>query len=269
MPHPQCPALGIPQRPLQALLLAPLKPSYGALWVRPREAEPGRLGGLAKISVLGQMGGQGGHEPGRLASLPTVSVSVVCPSLPQPSLLSRLSSVPSLLALSRQALARLVPSSLPAVLRSHHSPAAGGVGRGSSPPSPGHAGPYLPLLRGLGACAGGPSLTHWSLVSVYLQRTHSRPTTQSFKSTRPPPRRAQPPPPEASAEPVRSALPARCRAWPRATQRPALPRVSAAASWAYPPCTLPSVLVGGLHYTLGTVGSVWRQLGRALLTRGG
>lgn len=85
MPHPQCPALGIPQRPLHALLLAPLKPSYSALRVRPREGEPGRLGGLAKISVLGQMGGQGGREPGCLVSLPTVSLSVRL-SVPAPAL---------------------------------------------------------------------------------------------------------------------------------------------------------------------------------------
>lgn len=136
----------------------------------------------------------------------------------------------------------MVPPSLPAVLRCHRSPAGGGVGHGSSPPCPGHAGPYLLLLRGPRGWAGGLLLPR-SPVPVHLQQTHSRPTTQSFKSTRPPPRQAQHPPPEASAEPVRSALPARCRAWPRATQRPALPRVSAAVA-----CL--SVVAGGLHYAL-------------------
>nr|XP_033692664.1 membrane-associated phosphatidylinositol transfer protein 2 isoform X6 [Tursiops truncatus] len=60
--------------------------------------------------------------------------------------------------------------------------------------------------------------------SGWTQQMHSRPTTRSSKSTRPPPRPAQPPLPEVSAGPARSASPARCRAWLRATRRPALPR---------------------------------------------
>lgn len=108
-----------------------------------------------------------------------------------------------------------------------------------------------PTAQGAGGGGGGAELEEEclsyplaSLVPVHPQRTHSRPTAQSFKSTQPPPRPAQPPPPEASAEPVRSALPARCQAWPRATQHPALPRVSAAAPRACAPWALPSVIAG-------------------------
>ncbi|XP_049553678.1 membrane-associated phosphatidylinositol transfer protein 2 isoform X3 [Orcinus orca] len=69
-----------------------------------------------------------------------------------------------------------------------------------------------------GSCSRAP-------FSGWTQQMHSRPTTRSSKSTRPPPRPAQPPLPEVSAGPARSASPARCRAWLRATRRPALPRV--------------------------------------------
>lgn len=65
---------------------------------------------------------------------------------------------------------------------------------------------------------------------VHLQQMHSRLTTWSSKSTRPPRHPARRPPAAASAEPARSASPARCRAWPRAARRPASPRVSAAPS---------------------------------------
>lgn len=89
------------------------------------------------------------------------------------------------------------------------------------------AGLSLPLLGDLGS--GSASLT-WTFVPALPpppQRMHSRPTTQSSKST-PPPRRLAPPlPAVVSAEPVRSALPARCPAWPRTAQHLALPRVSA------------------------------------------
>ncbi|KAL4684549.1 hypothetical protein H8959_022243 [Pygathrix nigripes] len=62
----------------------------------------------------------------------------------------------------------------------------------------------------------------------------SRPTMWPSKSMPPPPRPALPLPVVASAEPVRSASPARCQAWPRATQ---------ASSIAQSECTRPLTLL--------------------------
>lgn len=244
LPHPQCPALGAPGRPLGPLLQVPLKPSCRGPRVTPGRAEPGRLGGLDEIRscVLGKKRGQGGLEPGRLASLPVVCLCrSVCPSLP------RLRTLPCQPRAVRPRHAWACPHcqscsdatvrlqweglALPAQPRAHRA--------------------LPPTAQGAGGGGGGAELEEEclsyplaSLVPVHPQRTHSRPTAQSFKSTQPPPRPAQPPPPEASAEPVRSALPARCRAWPRATRHPALPRVSAAAPRACAPWALPSVIAG-------------------------
>lgn len=128
--------------------------------------------------------------------------------------------------------------------------------------------------------AGGPGWARppypRSLVPVHLQQMHSRPTTRSSKSTRPPPRPAQPPLPEVSAGPARSASPARCRAWLRATRRPALPRVSAAVPGLPSPsqqggCALsqPVSMAATVPVPQRTVCSVWRQLGWAPLASGG
>lgn len=66
-------------KPSQSPVISTPKPSCHGLWVRPGrapEAKKARLG-----QETGRVAGVG-REPGRLASLPTVSVLVVCPALP-------------------------------------------------------------------------------------------------------------------------------------------------------------------------------------------
>lgn len=172
-----------------------------------------------------------------LATLPPCPLCLcqsVCPPLPQPSLSPAL-ALPCPFTLSRQALARLGPSSLLAVLRCHRSFAAGGVSLAwhshhSGLPQPRSTLSPLSHCSGPGSQAGQGLSYPWVSGLLHLQQTPSRPITRSSKSTRPPPRPVRPPPPEVSAEPARSASPARCPAWPRATRHPALPRVSAAVS---------------------------------------
>lgn len=170
-----------------------------------------------------------------LAALPPCPLCLywsVCPALPQPSLLSASALSPALSTLSSRpwhAWARPVCqlcSDVP------DSSAAEGCWPCLAqlplwPTQPWHTlGTPARGSQGLG-WARPPY--PWSLVPVHLQQRHSRPTTRSSKSTRPPPHPAQPPAPEVSAGPARSASPARCQAWPRATRHPASPRVSAAA----------------------------------------
>ena len=217
-----------------------------------------------------------GREPGRLASLPTVSVLVVCPALPPalpslclssepcpldpeqagpgthgPILSASCAQMPPLLCSwgCWPCLAQLPRWPAPALAHTEH-PCSGVSG-------PGWARPPYP----------------WSLVPVHLQQRHSRPTTRSSKSTRPPPHPAQPPAPEVSAGPARSASPARCQAWLRATRHLASPRVSAAAlpthqSWGLCPV---AAGVNRAHYapqrTVGDYwgGCHWHLVGRDLL----
>lgn len=90
---------------------------------------------------------------------------------------------------------------------------------------------------------------------------HSRPTAQSSRSMQPPHHLKQPPPAVASAEPAKSALPARCLAWLRATRHLASPRVSTASC-----TTLPDTVVstGGILscHTWEGGGRWWHPAGR-------
>lgn len=137
--------------------------------------------------------GQGGQEPMPCFPTPCLCPSVH-PSLPSPSLPASARALRSQGPKPAAPWCTLAPASWP-----------------------------LPLLGDLGS---GLLLT-WTSVPFPPQRMCSRPTTQSSKSMQPPRHLAQPLLAAASAEPVRSALPVRCQGWPRATQHPALPRVSA------------------------------------------
>lgn len=109
----------------------------------------------------------------------------------------------------------------------------------------------LPLLGDLGSglLLPGP------LSLPPPQRMCSRPTTQSSKSMQLPRHPAQPLLAVASAEPVRSALPVRCQGWPRATQHPTLPRVSAV------PCASATDISAGDPGKRVVVVSVWQEVG--------
>lgn len=214
-----------------------------------------------------------------LAALPPCPLCLYWSSVqpcPQPSLLSASALSPALSTLNRQALARMGPSCLPVVLRCPPLLCSWGcwpcLAQLPRWPAPALAHTEHP-------CSGvsGPGWARppypWSLVPVHLQQRHSRPTTRSSKSTRPPPHLVQPPAPEVSAGPARSASPARCQAWLRATRHLASPRVSAAALPTHQSCGLCPVAAGvnRAHYApQRTVrdywgGCHWHLVGRDLL----
>lgn len=156
----------MPGKLSQASVASTPKPSCRGLWVRPDWAPEAKKTRLDQET--GRVAGVG-HEPGRLASLPTVSVLVRL-SNPSPALPSLcLSSEPCPLDPEQQAPARMGPSCLPVVFRcprllcSWGVLALPGTAAALAHPSPGTH--WAPLLGGPRGRAGQGLLTPglWSL----------------------------------------------------------------------------------------------------------
>lgn len=165
--------------------------------------------------------GQGGQEPTPHLPTPCLCPSVH-PSLPSPPLPASAQALRSQGPKPAAPWCTLDPASWPL-------PLLGDLGSGLFLPGP------LPLSP--------------------PQRMCSRPTTQSSKNMQPPRHLAQPLLAVASAEPVRSALPVRCQAWRRATQHPALHRVSGV------PCASATDISAGDPGKRVVVVSIWQEVG--------